>query len=463
MKSEQPTLFHQKLTNIVLLIYSVFNSLFTHTIGLPLIGFLGVSFPLFFIKFNFFSILAYYYLNSIAFFDPFFSSSKTIGLIIPDIILIFFLFSVLIRKQNPFRVTVPFDYMLLLIYLLVTYVLIMSVKPLLVMGRDFYVVSDIREILLFLLVPIFAFNKEFTFKVGIKLLLVIVTASAIWSLYIIYQYILTLDRVLTWNETFFGDAILIISMCLIYLNSKRIKSYLVLLLILNIFALLYTQTRSIWLSTAICLFVIFLVYFFKNMKVLLSNKNMWISIAALFFVILFSSFFKLNIAGIIGKRFSEFSVEELYQPQSSTGYRIYETYMVFKERTLFGHGSGARIHIVNTQTKKMKWRYWWSIHCEYAEILHKYGIVGLSVFSALIIVFMYRAIKLINSTKKNLRFFGLVSLVIMLNHCIISISSGYIIRDNIVPFLVLFFAFIEIAWIRRKKYLLLRKRSLNHV
>jgi hypothetical protein len=47
---------------------------------------------------------------------------------------------------------------------------------------------------------------------------------------------------------------------------------------------------------------------------------------------------------------------------------------------------------------------------------------------------------------------GLVALLIMMQHCIISVTSGYIIRDNIVPFLALLISLVETGWYRRKFY-----------
>jgi O-antigen ligase len=328
----------------------------------------------------------------------------------------------------------------------------MSIPSLTKLGKDYYVLLDIREILIFLLVPFLLLYKKIRIKDYLILLLVIIYSTTFLAVNIIISYLITKDRILTWNETFFADAILLAMIMIFYLKSTKIKLFLSVFGVLCFFAMLFTQTRSIWLSCVICAVILLIIELFRNFNLKKILKSTSVLIVAVLVIISMGSIFKNTITNLVVNRFSEFEVTELINPASSTGYRMYESYMVIRNATLFGHGAGARLFLVDTQGKKLQWHYWWSIHCEYFEILHKFGYIGLGLFLAFLLVYFWRAFMLVLHPKKLIHTIGLVSMLIMLQHCIVSITSGYLIRDNIVPFLVILIILVEIGWIQRKKY-----------
>jgi O-antigen ligase len=198
-----------------------------------------------------------------------------------------------------------------------------------------------------------------------------------------------------------------------------------------------------------CLILFFFAKLIKNFKKF-SRIFFKISIVSIAIIGL-QGFFNNQLTGLITSRLNDFKIEELINPASSTGYRLYESFMVIREASLFGHGSGARIHLVDT-IGNTKWHHWWSIHNEYIEILHKYGFIGLGIFLLLLIIYFFKSAVLIFHHKSSLQTIGLITFLIMLQHCIISMTSGYIIRDNIVPFLAILFSLVETGWQRRKFY-----------
>jgi len=76
---------------------------------------------------------------------------------------------------------------------------------------------------------------------------------------------------------------------------------------------------------------------------------------------------------------------------------------------------------------------WWSIHSEYFEILHKWGFVGLGLY----LWFLYKFFpgnhsKSCNRKKKFVSSLGAIAFLSLLNTSIISLSSGYFGRVNMI-------------------------------
>ena len=454
---------HPQFVNISSIVYFFVVSLIAHSLELPTIAFLIILIPLLFVRCDFSLILAFYFINSLAFYDPSDITSRVSNFLIPDIILLFLIFVVIVKKPDPFEIKIPINSLLITLYLMIFYFIAMSIKPLFVMGKDFYVMADIREVCLFLLVPFIAFHKNFSLKSGFRLIIIIILSTTFCALNCIITYLLTNDRVLTWHETFFADALLMSIILFFYLKSIKIKIILGTVAVICFFAMIFTQTRSIWLASAICGVLIVPLQLLKGFK--WSSVLKFIKIISFVVILLISveGIFKVGLVNLVTNRFKDFSMYELINPASSTGYRVYESYMVLRSSTLWGHGSGARIHLVKTQGKKIKWHYWWSIHCEYFEILHKYGYVGLGIFLIFLAIYFCRASLLIVHSKKVIRIIGLICFIVMLQHCIISITSGYIIRDDITSFLAFMICLLEVGWLMRKNYRFKRNSKKEYI
>jgi hypothetical protein len=331
----------------------------------------------------------------------------------------------------------------------VAYCSVMTLPTLQRYGGDPYVLLDINDCLMLLLAPVIFISNKLTLKNYMVIILTIVLSSAIYGAVINCSYFTSPDRKLTWNETFFADAIILSIILIQYLKNVKIKKILVVSTIICFLSMIFTQTRSIWLSCMVCCSIFFVVKLFKNFK---KFGKLFLRISFVFIILIGAQeVFNNKVTSLITKRMTDFKVEELINPASSTGYRIYESYMVIRNASWFGHGSGARLHLVDTPGK-MKWHYWWSIHDEYLEILHKYGFFGLGIFLLLLSVYIYKAVILAFHRNSTLQTIGLITLLIMLQHCIISITSGYLIRDNIVPFIALLISLVETGWNRRLFY-----------
>jgi hypothetical protein len=121
---------------------------------------------------------------------------------------------------------------------------------------------------------------------------------------------------------------------------------------------------------------------------------------------------------------------ELINPFSSLGYRIYESVSVWLKRSLWGHGTGAYLYLFQTQMGRMKFLYWQSIHCEYMEILHKWGFFGLGLYFVFIATYLFQSFKLFISKKKFVSLIGAIAFLTFSNTLIISVTSGYMFRVN---------------------------------
>jgi O-antigen ligase len=316
-------------------------------------------------------------------------------------------------------------------------------------GLDPFVLLDLNDTFMLLLAPIMFVYKKFSLKSYLQVILIVVLSSAVFGLMINLSYLASPGRKLTWNETFFADAIILSIILIQYLKNRKAKKVLIVCTMICFLSMIFTQTRSIWLSCIVCVAFFFIVKLFRNFK---KFATIFVRIAFLVIILVVAQgLFNNKLTNLITERLYDFKVEEVINPASSTGYRIYESYMVIRNASWFGHGSGSRLHLVDTQGEK-KWHDWWSIHCEYFEIIHKYGYVGLGIFFLLLSLYFYKSFILVLQRNSLLHTIGLIALLIMLQHCIISVTSGYIIRDDIVPFLALLISLVETGWYRRKFY-----------
>lgn len=326
------------------------------------------------------------------------------------------------------------------LYAFLLFFLIASIKPISQMGIDFFLLKDIRDMLLFGFAGFLIWHPSFSLKKSYSLLLVIVSSTTLLSCKFIYQYVISKYRIISWNEIYVADAILLSMLLLSVFKKMSIRILLIISIVINSISLLFIQTRSLWISVVFCTGVLFLFKFQSRLskinfkKVLRNILNTGILSGIV--IICLNLFLNIDALDYINKRFFSFKKNELIDPTSSLGYRAYESYMVWRERTILGHGPGARLHIVSTQMSDHKWHYWWSIHSEYFELLHKYGFLGLLLFSIFWVSFFYKSYKITTSKNNYIKHIGITCFIILLNHIIVSITSGYITRDNVSPFLL---------------------------
>ena len=74
--------------------------------------------------------------------------------------------------------------------------------------------------------------------------------------------------------------------------------------------------------------------------------------------------------------------------------------------------------------------YWWSIHSEYMEILHKWGFCGLGLYFLFLGVYLFNAIRLALSKNKFIAGIGAIAFLTIANTAVVSITSGYMTRVN---------------------------------
>ena len=151
----------------------------------------------------------------------------------------------------------------------------------------------------------------------------------------------------------------------------------------------------------------------------------------------------MGLFDFIRMRTTSFSPQELVDPASSLGYRITESLVVWEKRSWFGHGSGAPDYLYFTQLGNSKFINWWSIHSEYFELLHKYGFVGMGLFMWFLLVLMIRALRMAFHAKAFVSAMGFLVLTTVINHALVSITSGYLIRENVMLYLVLMVGIVE--------------------
>lgn len=423
---------------IYITIYLLAISIPTHLFGLSKLAFLVLPLPLFFINNDPFKFFICFLICFLAFFEAYLPTSNVFGFLHPqDSILIVFMILFLLKKKNLLVLELPYSTYLLTIYIFIAYTILMTVPSIMKMGFDSYVLQDLKIYLYLLIIGVFLQTDLYLPKNIIRVFLIISVYSSFWALFCIFTYLKSWERIITWNEIYFGLSVTIGLIVFKILKNKRMKYVLITTTIINIIALVLTQTRGVWLSTLLSI-AIYLILDLKRSGVINSMKQ--IIIGSIAFFVLFASlsiFINFNILSFVEKRFSEKSKTEFIDPSASMGYRIYESYTVYKKRTFFGHGSGARIYLYTPFFKK--WTTFWAIHSEYFEVLHKYGFAGLSLLIIILVLTFRRLLEMCLNKKILLSTIGQICFCCFINLVFVSITSGYLSRTNIMFFLVFLF------------------------
>jgi O-antigen ligase len=399
---------------------------------------------LLFVRLNAYRFLVILIAGYVLFFRPGTPGTVSQGLLISDSLTLAFLFMMLISPSSkPGEVRIPFSGTLAGIYALVAYVLVLT--PMAVMKyRPEYVLFDLKNFFYFLLIPVLlVFDgssrepKKFVRLVGTFLIF-----EFFHSLLVIGEFMITRGRVLTLNEIFISDAVII---SLLFLRLPlRTRTIWLLRLALAVFllALLIVQTRGVWASTAAALMLFYFLDFFQNKNFRVASLLRRAAITAVLFGIADVAVRILSgnsVVGFIKNRLAQGDMKELVDPYSSTGYRLHESWAVWTERTNFGHGPGASLHLFFTLSGKGGFTDWWAIHSGYFEILHKLGFVGLGIVFWLFGSYYFLGRRMTKSPSRTVSVFGAILSTVIVNHAVVSISSGYMFRHGVLMWILLFF------------------------
>jgi len=420
-------------------------SLASYIFGIYSVAFFLTPLPLLFLKNIKIAALILFFAGYIIFYQP--QSAPGIHFFkIPEATLIVLLILLGLKKNKLFSFSLPISSLLLSLYCLVAYIMIMAIVRFSGTNHDYFFSRDMINTLFLLLVFIYARPSSLPPKSVVIILCSIAVFSALLSLYCIYTYINGAKRIMSWNETYISDSVLIALVLMRVVNKFRWRIVFISSLVVCILGLMTIQTRAIWLSTCICAALYLLVLLVIQKKI--PWKTIFKTASVIILVLLGTSFIltmmtKKDAVNFVQDRMSSGTNNALINPSSSLGYRIYESSMVWKNRTFWGHGPGAKLYLFFTLSHNKKWTQWWGIHSGYFEMLHKYGFFGMGLFFIFVLIFLFRSFRMILYPKAFISSMGSISFFTLVNHLIISVTSGYLIRDNIVVFLVLIISIVE--------------------
>jgi hypothetical protein len=365
---------------------------------------------------------------------------------IQDSVIMAFLFLRFLKTRELLSFKIPVSTLLVFVYLFIIHGLIMSLVSLTTMGVDAYAVMDTRCVLYLLLILFLWGDELFSPKALTSLLISIVFFASVFSVISIVVFIATAERVVSWSEIFFSDGFIIALVLLPLIHEPRIKRCLFVAAALCFMALLTAQTRSIWISTTMSSLLYCCIFLIKNKTIRIMKMVRMISVVFLVFLfthVLLLCTVNLDLPTYVSSRLFHRTNDEYSNAGTSMGYRIYESYMVWRNKTLVGHGSGARIHLLFTQTFPPKFINWWCIHSGYFDLLHKYGFIGLGLYIGILVLILKRAVSLMRAQKRITRTFGTIVFLTLLNHCVISITSQYFFKENVMMYIVVLIGIVE--------------------
>jgi hypothetical protein len=418
-----------------------------HLIHAPLLAFITIPMTLALVGSGIQGYLWASLAGYMTFFQGFSKFSNVGALNVPDSLLFAYLIIVFAKGDLSLRLKWPASKFAWSIYAFAFYALFMSLPMMIEISMaDTWYYRDVKNTLqYFLFIPL-VLDKTFGVKSAYRLLLWICVFTSIHAIFSIGEYIAVRKRIVTWNEIFFSD-VLIMSVVLLPVFNRGYQKWLLRIsLAAAAGGLIAGQTRGLWLSTAGSLLLLFLIPLFKTRKATEASP-IRILISGFLFVLILGTAFKLStdhdLIRFVKNRMTEFSPYELIDPNSSLGYRIHESLAVWEKRTWLGHGSGGRIRLLFTQFGEPKMMDWWSIHSEYFEMLHKYGFIGLILF---VFFHIYAALKSARIWLKGsalLQPLGAISCILIINHAVISITAGFLIRENVMGLMVLLLVIAE--------------------
>ncbi len=416
-------------------------SAITSAANQPLIAFCLAPLPLLLFRFGIFHFMILYCACNLLFFPASNLTSNVYAFQVSDSCLCIFLACYFFRRENFFSFTVPFNGLLLSLYLFLAYVMLLSIQPLFAKGPDFWLIFDIKRFLSLGLAVFFCAQPLFRPKRFVLILLAVVVFTGLYGLTAFVQFLSSHERYMAWNEVYFGNIFIVCLVLLTVIRNKKYQLLLAVTAVVLILGMLATQTRSIWLSTAVCS-IFYALYSFRSIMKEFDVKKLIKVICLLVFALLLVDIImrvaiSTDLPTFIVNRMTKSSSGDLANPYSSIGYRLYESTAVWRQKTFWGHGTGAYLYLFETQSDEFKFIYWWSIHSEYMEILHKWGFFGLGLYALFAGVFLTQSMKLFLSKKKTVSAFGAIAFMTFLNTLLISVTSGYMMRVNMIMWVIL--------------------------
>jgi hypothetical protein len=437
-----------QITLIASLAFLAATSVVTHLTQQTWLGFALAPLPLLFYRMDGFRMMLLSLAAYLLFYECFMPGSNFLFFNTPDSMLLVFIAATLFFSPRFPEFRLPVSGGLIPLYAFILYGLALSIQPLLQFGLDFYVMRDVKNLLFLLLVPLLCRRGEPLFdpKGIFRLLLAVVVLTTLHSVVLLSDFIVYGGRPVSWNEVFLADSVLIIPILLALHPGRRTRLLLYCCLPICLIGLLATQTRGLWLSCLISYSLYMVLRLVKSRTLKIGSLLKGAQVALVLLVMaeaLLRISMGVGVLEFVQARMMTHSNNELVNPYSSLGYRIHESLVVWEKRTWFGHGSGARLYLFFTQLGMSKFINWWSIHSEYFEMLHKYGFVGLGIFMWFILSLLRRSLRMGMRGKAFPSALGFVAFTTLLNHCLVSITSGYLVRENVMLYMVLLVGIVE--------------------
>ena len=407
-------------------------SVVANTFDLPAVAFFLAPLPLLLFKFDSFPFLCIYSACNLFFF-----TTLNFGFLQPaDACLLVFLAVYFINRNDAFSITIPRNSVVLFLYLFLAYVFIMAIGPLHSKGPEFWLMYDVKKYLVLATAVFFITQPLFGPKKIVLLLLVIIAFTALHGSLVIGNFLITQSRQVTWNEIYYGNSSIVCIVLLGVVKNRKYKLFLSVAALITIIALLATETRSIWISTTLCIAAYLLVVLWSKLKKFEVKQLAMTIVMFCFLLMVIELFMRLflhtDLPSFLFNRMTEFNNNELLSPFTSLGYRLYESFVVWTQRSFWGHGTGAYLYLVQTQFPEKKFMYWPSIHSEYIEMLHKWGFFGLGLYLLFIGAFLKQSLQLFLSGKKFISAIGAIAFLTICNTLVTSITSSYITRVNMI-------------------------------
>jgi hypothetical protein len=455
-----------QLRNILIIgsfVYLFVLAIIMQSSELQFIGMALAPLPLFLFRFNSYHVIIFYFACNLFFFPASDVGANFYFMQIGDAVLIAYFLCYFLTKKNFFTFVLPRNVMVLSLYVFIIYIMIRSVGPVMSKGYEVWLFYDIKKYLSLALVAFFCSQQIFGPKKITGILLCVIFFTILHGLVSITFFFFTHERQLTWNEIYFGNIPIVCFVLFNVVQELKYKIFLTVSTMICFIGMLATQTRSIWLSTGVCLAAYLLYQFIikiKNIEIGQVIKTLFlVGLMVVIVQVLMQLFLGIDLGTYLIKRLTSFNTGDQANPFSSIGYRFYESYCVWLQHTFWGHGTGARLFLFETQGGTYKFINWWSIHSEYMEIIHKWGIFGLGLYFVFIAFFIKQSFQLMLSKKKFISAIGAVTFLTFVNTLVISLTSGYAMRANMIIYDVLLVSMVSYYINRTKHMAAIRRRT----
>jgi hypothetical protein len=418
----------------------------SHALEQPWLAVALIPLAMLFQRMNAYRFLVLIFAGYLVFFPPHMAGSNlVIGFVTDGLFAAFALLLLFSRWMGDKFTAVRMDSVFLPMYAFTAYVLVLAAAGLYAGTPFMYVFYDTRSVLYLplgaALLSVDGYGREP--KKVFLLLSSFVFLSSIHSLWAAFKFASSMSRVVTWNEIFLSDAVIVSAFLLEAKVGKKVKWLLGAGLLINLIGLVATQTRGLWLSTVLALALVYGIRAVAS-KTLRLPALIWGAVFAVLVMVVINlamaSLTGMSLEDLVIKRFAaDIEPDELINPYTSIGYRIHESWVIWDQRTFFGHGTGALLHLFSTLYRPGYYLDWWAIHSGYFEILHKWGFVGLGIFLWMFWALFASGWRKARSNSKATALFGSVIIAVLANHAFVSVTSGYFLRWSSIVLTLLYF------------------------